>query len=55
MRPSMRTIYWEVYYLGHSNIQVPAWNYKSFIAKAFDGNTLENKLTNPIQVIKNKE
>ena len=36
-------------------MQVAAWNYKSFIAKAFNGNTSKMKATNPVQVIKNKE
>ena len=44
-------IIWDI----QTNIQVAAWNYKSFIAKAFDGNTLKMKTTNPIQVIKDKE
>ena len=56
MRPCMRTIFgryiiWDI----QTNLQVAAWNYKSFIAIAFDGNTLKMKTTNPVQVIKNKE
>ena len=39
----------------HTSIQVAAWNYKSFIAKDFDENTLKMKAASPIQVIKNKE
>ena len=56
MRPNMRSIYWGyIIWDIQTSIQVAAWNYKSFIAKDFDGNTLKMKATSPIQVIKNKE
>ena len=46
-----RYIIWD----SQTSTQVAAWNYKSFIAKVFDGNTLKMEATNPIQIIKNKE
>ena len=44
-------IIWDI----QTNIQVAAWSYKNFIARAFDGNTLKMKTKNPIQVVKDKE
>ena len=56
MRPNMSYIYWGyIIWDIQIGIQVAAWNYKNFIAKDFDGNTLKMKAASPIQVIKNKE
>ena len=38
-----------------NDIQVASWNYKSLIAKSFDGNILKIKFINPNQVMKNKK
>ena len=48
----MKIILWDTCYF--NKIEVIAWNYKSFIAKTFDSNTLKLKVSSPTKVIKNK-